>query len=419
MDRFSSSYFSYRSGQLCVEDVALTTVAQQLGTPCYVYSRAALTAAFQSFGAAFGQNPHLICYSVKANSNLAVLNLFARLGGGFDIVSGGELARVLAAGGDPCKVVFSGVGKSADEIRQALDAGILCFNIESQAELQRVSDLARTAGKTADVSLRVNPDVDPKTHPYISTGRKQNKFGVAFDDALLLYREAARLPGVRIAGIDCHIGSEITEMSPFLDALARLLELVDRLAVDGIEIHHLDLGGGLGIRYQDEQPPPPREYVGTLLKALAGYPQRILLEPGRALVGNAGVLLTRVEYLKHSEEHDFAIVDAAMTDLLRPALYGAWHDIRPVRPRSSTERRYEIVGPVCESADFLGRGRELALEQGDLLAVMSAGAYGMSMSSNYNTRPRGAEVMVDGSRLHLIRSRESLAQLFALERLLP
>ncbi len=277
-----------------MEDVALTAVARQFGTPCYVYSRAALTAAFQSFGTAFGQNPHLICYSVKANSNLAVLNLFARLGSGFDIVSGGELARVLAAGGDPRKVVFSGVGKSTDEIQQALEAGILCFNIESQPELHRVSDLARTAGKTADVSLRVNPDVDPKTHPYISTGLKQNKFGVPFGDALQLYREAARLPGVRIVGIDSHIGSEITEMSPFLDALARLLELVDRLAVEGIEIHHLDLGGGLGIRYQNEEPPPPRDYVDTLLKALRGYPQQILLEPGRALGGNRGVTLSRV-----------------------------------------------------------------------------------------------------------------------------
>ena len=397
----------------------MAAVAHQFGTPCYVYSRGALTAAFQSFGTAFGDNPHLICYSVKANPNLAVLDLFARLGSGFDIVSGGELARVLAAGGDPRKVVFSGVGKSVGEIQQALDAGILCFNIESQAELHRVSELARTAGKRADVSLRVNPDVDPKTHPYISTGTKQDKFGVPFDAALSLYREAARLPGLRIAGIDCHIGSEITQMAPFLDALARLLELVDRLARDGIEIHHLDLGGGLGIRYQDEEPPPPRDYVATLLRALKGYPQQILLEPGRALVGNAGVLLTRVEYLKHNEEHDFAIVDAAMNDLVRPALYGAWHDIRPVRTRSGAARRYDIVGPICESADFLGRGRELALEEGDLLAVMSAGAYGMSMSSNYNTRPRAAEVMVDGSRLHLARGRESLAQLFALERVLP
>jgi diaminopimelate decarboxylase len=418
LDRFSSSYFSYRAGELCVEDVALTAVAQQFGTPCYVYSRAALTAAFQSFDAAFGAKPHLICYSVKANSNLALLNLFARLGSGFDIVSGGELARVLAAGGDPRKVVFSGVGKSAEEIRQALEAGILCFNVESQSELRRASDLARRAGATADVSLRVNPDVDPKTHPYISTGLKQNKFGVPVQDALALYREAARLPGIRVTGIDCHIGSEITAMSPFLDALARLLELVDQLAAEGIEIHHLDLGGGLGIRYRNEEPPPPRDYVATLLKALEGYPQRILLEPGRALVGNAGVLLTRVEYLKHGDGRDFAIVDAAMNDLLRPALYGAWHDIQPVQPRPSAARRYEVVGPVCESADFLGHDRELALEQGDLLAVMSVGAYGMSMSSNYNTRPRAPEVMVDGSRLHLVRSREAVEQLFALERIL-
>ena len=402
-----------------MEDVALTEVAQKFGTPCYVYSRAALTAAFQSFDDAFGEKAHLICYSVKANSNLALLNLFARLGSGFDIVSGGELARVLAAGGDPRKVVFSGVGKSAEEIRQALEAGILCFNIESQAELWRMSEVASTAGAMADVSLRVNPDVDPKTHPYISTGLKQNKFGVPFQDALALYREAARLPGVRIVGIDCHIGSEITEMSPFLEALARLLELVDQLFAEGIEMHHLDLGGGLGIRYRDEEPPAPHEYVATLLKALEGYPQQVLLEPGRVLVGNAGVLLTRVEYLKHGDGRDFAIVDAAMNDLMRPALYQAWHDIQPVQPRTSAARRYEVVGPVCESADFLGHDRELALEQGDLLAVMSAGAYGMSMSSNYNTRPRAAEVMVDGSRLYLVRSRESPAQLFALERVLP
>jgi len=419
LNRFSSGYFSQRSGELCVEDVALTAVAQQFGTPCYVYSRAALTAAFQSFDAAFDRKPHLICYSAKANSNLAVLNLFARLGSGFDIVSGGELARVLAAGGDPRKVVFSGVGKSSDEILGALRAGILCFNIESREELHRVSDLACAAGTRADVSLRVNPDVDPKTHPYISTGHRQNKFGVPFAEALSLYREAAGLPGVRIAGIDCHIGSEITEMAPFLDALAKLLELVDRLAVEGIQIHHLDLGGGLGIRYRDEEPPPPRDYVGTLLKALEGYPQQILVEPGRALVGNAGVLLTRVEYLKHSDELNFAIVDAAMTDLVRPALYGAWHDIRPVQPRTGPARCYEIVGPVCESADFLGHARELSLQPGDLLAVLSAGAYGMSMSSNYNSRPRAAEVMVDGSRLHLIRSRESVAQLFAQERIVP
>jgi diaminopimelate decarboxylase len=402
-----------------VEDVALTAVAQQFGTPCYVYSRAALTGAFQSFDAAFGPTPHLICYAVKANSNLAILDQLARLGSGFDIVSGGELARVLAAGGDPSKVVFSGLGKSAEEIRQALEIGILCFNTESEGELRRVSDLARTAGARADVSLRVNPDVDPNTHPYISTGHKQSKFGVPFEDAFRLYREAARLPGVRITGIDCHIGSQITEIPPFLAALAKLLELVDRLDAEGITIQHLDLGGGLGIRYQDEEPPPPSEYVDALLQGLEGYPQRVLLEPGRALVGNAGALLTRVEYLKHTAERDFAIVDAGMNDLLRPALYEAWHDIRPVQPRSGGTRRYEIVGPVCESADFLGHARELTLHPGDLLAVLSAGAYGMSMSSNYNTRPRAAEVLVDGSRSYLVRSRETAAQLFALERLLP
>jgi diaminopimelate decarboxylase len=419
LDRFSSSYFSYRAGELCVEDVALTAVAQQFGTPCYVYSRAALTAAFQSFDAAFGSTPHLVCYAVKANSNLAILDQLARLGSGFDVVSGGELSRVVAAGGDPRKVVFSGVGKSADEIKQALAVGILCFNIESEGELRRVSDLARTAGVRANVSLRVNPGVDPNTHPYISTGREQDKFGVAFEDAFPLYREAARLPAVQITGIACHIGSQITEIRPFLAALAKLLDLVDRLDAEGITIQHLDLGGGLGIRYQDEEPPRPREYVGALLQALKSYPQRILLEPGRALVGNAGVLLTRVEYLKHGDGRDFAIVDAAMNDLLRPALYGAWHDIQPVQPRASAARRYEVVGPVCESADFLGHDRGLALEQGDLLAVMSVGAYGMSMSSNYNTRPRAAEVLVDGSRAHLVRSREAVEQLFALERILP
>ena len=419
MDRFSSSHFSRRGGQLCVEEVSLTEVAQRFGTPCYVYSRAALTAAFQSFDRAFGDTPHLVCYSVKANSNLALLNLFARLGSGFDIVSGGELTRVLAAGGDPRKVVFSGVGKSAGEIRQALEARILCFNIESPAELRRVSEVASAARVTADVSVRVNPDVDPKTHPYISTGLKQNKFGVPFQDALALYREAARQPGIRLLGIDCHIGSDIAAMPPFLDALAKLLELVDRLIAEGIRIDHLDLGGGLGIRYRDEDPPAPREYVSALLQVLKGYPLKVLLEPGRALVGNAGALLTRVEYLKRSDGRDFAIVDAAMNDLLRPALYGAWHDIQPVELRAGVARRYEVVGPICESADFLGHDRELAVEQGDLLAVMSAGAYGMSMSSNYNTRPRAPEIMADGSRLHLIRSRESVDQLFALERVLP
>ena len=419
MDRSLPAFFSYRNDRLWIEDVALEQVAERFGTPCYVYSRAALTTAFQSFDKAFGARPHLICYAAKANSNLAILNLFARLGSGFDIVSGGELARVLAAGGEPRKVVFSGVGKSADEIRQGLEAGILCFNVESGDELHRLSAVATAAGKTAAVSLRVNPDVDPQTHPYISTGLKSNKFGVPFDEALSLYREAAGLSGVRVAGIDCHIGSQITEIPPFLDALARILGLVDQLALEGIEIHHLDLGGGLGIRYQDEEVPAPAQYIGALLEALARRPQQILLEPGRALVGNAGVLLTKVEYLKHGAERNFAIVDAAMNDLLRPALDEAWHDIRAVRLRTGSTRLYDVVGPVCESGDFLGHDRALVVEQNDLLAVMSAGAYGMAMSSNYNTRPRAAEVMVDGSTLHLIRTREEVSQLFALERMLP
>jgi diaminopimelate decarboxylase len=407
------------NGELHVEQVALSQVAERYGTPCYVYSRAAITDTYRAFDAAFGACEHLICYAVKANSTLGVLNVLARLGSGFDIVSGGELARVLAAGGDPGKVVFSGVGKSAEEIRQGLEAGILCFNVESERELRRLSELATAAGKTANVSLRVNPDVDPQTHPYISTGRKKDKFGVPFEAALSLYREASRLPGIRIAGIDCHIGSQITEIPPFLDALGKLLGLLDQLAQEGIELHHLDLGGGFGIRYQHEDPPPASAYIEALLQALEGRPQQILLEPGRALVGNAGVLLTRVEYLKRGAERDFAIVDAAMNDLIRPALYQAWHDIRPVRPRSTPTRHYDIVGPICESGDFLGHDRELALEPGDLLAVMSAGAYGMAMSSNYNTRPRAAEVMVDGNELYLIRAREEVAQLFELERVIP
>jgi diaminopimelate decarboxylase len=419
LDRSLPEFFSYRDDRMWVEDVALEEVAEHFGTPCYVYSRAALTTAFRSFDDAFGARRHLICYAAKANSNLAILNLFARLGSGFDIVSGGELARVLAAGGDARKIVFSGVGKSADEIRQALQAGILCFNVESSEELCRLGALAVAAGQTAAISLRVNPDVDPHTHAYISTGRKNDKFGVPFDAAPSLYREASAMPGIRVTGIDCHIGSQITEIPPFLDALAKVLELVDQLAAEGIEIHHLDLGGGLGIRYQDEEPPAPKRYIGALLEALARRPQQILIEPGRALVGNAGILLAKVEYLKHGAERNFAIVDAAMNDLMRPVLYEAWHDIRAVRARAASVRRYDVVGPICESGDFLGHDRALAVEQNDLLAIMSAGAYGMAMSSNYNTRPRAAEVMVDGSTCHLIRAREELPQLFALERLLP
>ena len=417
----SSSFdqFAYRDGRLHVEDVPLDRIAEEFGTPCFVYSRRALSNAFAGFDAPFGSRSHLICYAAKANSNLAILQLFARSGSGFDIVSGGELERVLRAGADPQCVVFSGVGKSADEIKQALTASILCFNVESHGELLRLSQLAQETGRIAPISLRVNPDVDPKTHPYISTGLKNNKFGVPFEAAIDLYREASRLPGLRIVGIDCHIGSQITEIPPFVDAVRRVLRLVDDLRAAHIELDHFDLGGGLGIRYHDETPPPASAYVHALLEELCGRPQRILLEPGRALVGNAGVLLTRVEYLKDGAERNFAIVDAAMNDLLRPALYEAWHDILPVQQAGSASmRHYDIVGPVCESADFLGHARELSLQPGDLLAVMSAGAYGMAMSSNYNTRPRAAEALVDADRTDLIRTRETIDDLLAAERLL-
>jgi len=418
LDRPELSPFTRRNGELCAEQAPLSAIAERYGTPCFVYSRAALVHSFESFDRPFGNRPHLVCYAAKANSSLAILDLFARLGSGFDIVSGGELERVIAAGGDPGKVVFSGVGKRSDEIELALEKGILCFNVESESELHRISGIAAGRKQTARISLRVNPDVDPKTHPYISTGLKQSKFGVPFEDALRLYRDARGLPGIEITGVDYHIGSQITEIAPFLDALDKLLGLVARLESEGIRLHHLDLGGGLGIRYREESPPEPATYLAAVLQRLAGRPEAILLEPGRALVGNAGLLLTRVEYLKHGAERNFAIVDAAMNDLMRPALYDAFHDILPVRSRAQTPRRYEVVGPVCESGDFLGHERDLAMAEGDLLAIMSAGAYGMSMSSNYNTRPRAAEVMVDGSDLHLIRERETVAQLFSLERLL-
>lgn len=413
------SFFHRVAQQLHAEQVDLASIAARFGTPCYVYSRAALAAAYHEFAAAFAGCSHLICYAVKANSNLAILNLFARLGAGFDIVSGGELRRVLAAGGDPQKTVFSGVGKTEEEMRQALAAGILCFNVESESELQRLNRVAGEMGKTAPVSLRVNPEVDPKTHPYIATGLKGSKFGVAYGDAVRLYRLAQTLPHVRLCGIDCHIGSQITEVSPFADALEKVLELVDRLEAEGIGFSHFDLGGGLGIRYQDETPPSVKDYAAALFARLAGRPQKILLEPGRALVGNAGLLLTRVEYLKQGAARNFAIVDAAMNDLMRPALYDAYHAIVPLGEESVAAASYEIVGPVCESGDFLGHERTLRIREGDLLAVLSAGAYGMSMSSNYNTRPRAAEVMVDGGQVFLIRQRESAEQLFALELLLP
>jgi diaminopimelate decarboxylase len=411
--------FAVRDGRLHAESVPLEDVARRFGTPCFVYSRAALEGAFRAFSAPLAGRDHLVCYAMKANSNLAVLDVFARLGAGFDIVSGGELARVVAAGGDPGKVVFSGVGKSAAEIREGLAAGILCFNVESAGELDRIERIAGESGTRARVSVRVNPDVDPKTHPYISTGLRENKFGVAADDALGLYRKAAASRHLQVVGIDFHVGSQLTEVSPFVDALDRALELVDALAREGIALHHIDLGGGLGIRYRDERPPSPEAYLGPLLDRLAGRPQKILLEPGRTLVGNAGVLLTRVEYLKQGPDRNFAIVDAAMNDLLRPALYDAWHDIVPLARRGGPERVYEVVGPVCETGDFLGHGRSLALAEGDLLAILSAGAYGMVMSSNYNTRPRAPEVMIDGTAVHLVRGREETASLFALERRLP
>ena len=407
------SVFSTRNGELFAEDVALSQIGAQFGTPCFVYSRAALEQAFRDYDQAFGQRPHLICYAIKANSNLAILSLFARMGSGFDIVSGGELARVIAAGGDPGKTVFSGVGKTRDDMRQALAAGVMCFNVESESELERLNDVARELKRKAPVSIRVNPDVDARTHAYISTGRKENKFGVAFGEALRIYRKARALDGLKVVGIDCHIGSQLTELAPLVDAFRKVLELVDTLAAEGIELQHLDLGGGLGIRYRDEMPPPPDAYVKALLECVGERSQEILLEPGRSLVGNAGLLLTRVEYLKHGDARNFAVVDAAMNDLIRPALYDGYHEVRQVVPSTAGSKRYEIVGPICESGDFLAHDRELSIREGDLLAVMSAGDYGMSMSSNYNSRPRAAEVMVDGGSVHLIRDRERIEQLFA------
>jgi len=410
--------FTFKNNLLHAEDVALPQIAESLGTPCYVYSKAALTHAFKNFSAGFKHADHLVCFAVKSNPSLAILNLFAKLGAGFDIVSGGELARVIAAGGDPGKIVFSGVGKTADEMRAALDAGILCFNIESASELTRLNDIAGFMGKVAPVSLRVNPNVDAKTHPYISTGLKNNKFGVAYEDALDIYMQAAAMPNIAIHGVDCHIGSQITELSPFMDAFDRVLALVDALEKSGITVQHIDLGGGIGICYSDETPPDFTEYAKAMLDKLGSRKVKLVFEPGRALVGNAGLLLTKVEYLKHTETKNFAIVDAAMNDLMRPALYDAYHAIEAVQPRDDATRNYEIVGPVCESGDFLGHDRDLALAEGDLLAVMSAGAYGMSMASNYNTRPRAAEVMVDGSQFNVIRQREKVQDLFALESVL-
>ncbi|MDK9702981.1 MAG: diaminopimelate decarboxylase [Sulfuritalea sp.] len=412
---------------LWVEGVALADIAARFGTPCYVYSKAALTAAYAAYRDALQAHGmadrSLICYAVKANSNLAILDLFAGLGAGFDIVSGGELARVLAAGGDPSKIVFSGVGKSHAEMRAALEAGIHCFNVESASELEHLSAVAGSVGRRAPVSLRVNPDVDPKTHPYISTGLKNAKFGVAFDEAFDLYRRAATLPHIAVKGIDCHIGSQLLDPAPAAEAADKVLALVDRLAAAGIVLEHIDLGGGMGIQYRADEPAPAAaDYLAPMLTRLAGRSEKLMFEPGRSLVGNAGLLLTRVEVLKPGEEKHFAVVDAAMNDLMRPALYDAWHDIVKVGAdgtATGAPMSYEIVGPVCESGDFLGHDRLLALNEGDLLAILSAGAYGMAMASNYNSRPRAAEVMVDGEAVHLIRRREEIAQLFALESPLP
>ncbi len=410
--------FNYRNGVLHVEKLPLNAIAVEFGTPCYIYSKTALVAAFEQFQAGLKNTDHLICFAVKSNPNLAILNLFAQLGAGFDIVSGGELARVLAAGGSPAKIVFSGVGKTANEMRTALNANIFCFNVESASELTRLNEVAASMEKIAPVSLRVNPNVDAKTHPYISTGLKNNKFGVAFEEAFALYQQAAAMLNIAVHGIDCHIGSQITEVTPFIDALDRVLGLVDELEAAGIPIEHIDVGGGIGICYADETPPAFSTYAEAILAKIGQRNVKLVFEPGRALVGNAGVLLTKVEYLKHTESKNFAIVDAAMNDLMRPALYDAYHDILPVSTNNNDTKVYEIVGPVCESGDFLGHDRQLSLEQGDLLAIMSAGAYGMSMASNYNTRPRAAEVMVDGDKAYLIRQREQISDLFALEKIL-
>lgn len=414
------SPFSYREDSLYAEDVPVAAIAQQHGTPCYIYSRAALEANFAAYQEALAGCEHLVCYAVKANSNLAVLDVLARRGAGFDIVSGGELERVLTAGGDPAKVVFSGVGKTAQEMSRALEVGIHCFNLESAGELAVLNRIAGELGLVAPVSVRVNPDVDARTHPYISTGLRENKFGLTASDAHELYREAQRLEHVRVIGLDCHIGSQLTEISPFIDALQRLLILVDALAKDGIEIRHLDLGGGLGVRYRDENPPSVRDYIGAIREVLGDRELTLMFEPGRSIAANAGLLVMQVEYLKPTAEHNFALVDTAMNDMIRPALYQAWLDIQPVQRGGAGEpRNWDIVGPVCETGDFLAKERELILQQGDLLAMFGAGAYGFTMSSNYNSRGRAAEVMVDGSDFHLVRERETIADVLRGESRLP
>ena len=413
-------YFEYKDGALFCEDVAIAELAETYGTPLFVYSRATLERHWHAFDSALDGHEHLVCYAVKANSNLAVLNLLARLGSGFDIVSGGELQRVLRAGGEASRIVFSGVGKQADEIAAALEADILCFNVESEQELDCIDEIAGRMSKKARISFRVNPDVDAKTHPYISTGLKENKFGVAFADAESVYRKAAELEHIDIIGMDCHIGSQLTDMSPYIDALDRLLALIERLRVQGIDIHHLDLGGGLGIRYRDEEPPLPAEWASALHERLASFDGSIVIEPGRAIAGNAGILVSRVSYLKNGPDKNFAVIDAAMNDLIRPSLYGAWQEIIRVEEKSdAAELTYDVVGAICESSDFLGKERELRLRQSDLLAIRSSGAYGFGMSSNYNTRRRAAEVMVDGDKHYCVRERESFEDLVRGESLLP
>lgn len=410
--------FDYRNGELFVEEVSLQRIAEKFGTPCYVYSQSVLTNAYRQFDAAFEKRDHLICYAVKANSNIAILNLLAQLGSGFDIVSGGELQRVIKAGGDAQKIIFSGVGKNANEMRMALHLNILCFNVESEIELMTLNHVAKSMGKIAPVSLRVNPDVDAKTHPYISTGLKENKFGIATDEAIRIYQSAQSYPHIRFTGIDCHIGSQLTLLEPFIEATEKMLQLLQGLKNQNINIEHLDLGGGLGIRYNDEKPPSIEEYVTTLCTLTQNMKQRLVIEPGRSLVGNSGILLTRIEYLKQTAARNFAIVDAAMNDLIRPSLYDAYHDILPVKKNTVAAKSYEIVGPVCETGDFLGRDRKLSIVNGDLLAIMSAGAYGMSMSSNYNTRSRAAEILVSGDQMHLIRQRETFDQMIAGEQII-
>lgn len=411
--------FNYRDGELFAEGVALSAIAERFGTPTYVYSRAHIEAQYLAFADALAGTPHLVCFAVKANSNLGVLNVLARMGAGFDIVSGGELERVLAAGGQADKIVFSGVGKTREDMRRALEVGVHCFNVESTDELERLQVVAAELGVRAPISLRVNPDVDAGTHPYISTGLKENKFGIAIADAEDVYVRAAQLPNLEVVGVDCHIGSQLTTLPPFIDALDRLLALIDRLGDCGIYLRHIDLGGGLGVRYRDEEPPLAADYINAVRERIDGRDLTLVFEPGRFIVANAGVLLTEVEYLKHTEHKDFAIVDAAMNDLIRPALYQAWMDVTAVRPRATPARAYDIVGPICETGDFLAKDRQLALEEGDLLAVHSAGAYGFVMSSNYNTRGRAAEVLVDGDQAIEVRRRETVAELFAGESLLP